>query len=82
MTNNYPVPINDGEWDRGLWWMVLASGGLHLAVIGVLLLMPKQFLHHPPPLVSYSVDLVAPDRVGGSNVVQGGKGRVRKVAAQ
>lgn len=77
MTNNYPVPINDGEWDRGLWWMVLASGGLHLAVIGVLLLMPKQFLNHPPPLVSYSVDLVAPDRVGGSNVVQGGKGRVQ-----
>ena len=76
MTSEYPVAINGGEWDRGLWWMVLASGALHLVVIAVLLLMPKHFLHPPPPLLSYSVDLVAPDRIGGTNVVQGGKGRV------
>jgi colicin import membrane protein len=76
VSNDYPVSIDNGEWDRGLWWMVLVSGGLHLVVMTVVLLMPKQFLHHPPPLVSYSVDLVAPDRIGGSNVVQGGKGRV------
>ncbi|HLY77963.1 MAG TPA: cell envelope integrity protein TolA, partial [Caulobacteraceae bacterium] len=31
---------------------------------------------HPPPLVSYSVDLVAPDKVGGTNLIHGGKGRV------
>lgn len=68
--------MSEGEWDRSLWWMVLASGGLHVVVIAVVLLMPQHFLHHPPPLVSYSVDLVALDRVGGSNVVQGGKGRV------
>ena len=76
MTNEFPVSGSEGEWDRGLWWMVLASGGLHLAVIAVLLLMPQRFAHRPPLLVSYSVDLVAPDRVGGSNIVQGGKGRV------
>ncbi len=76
MTNEYPVSIDGGDWDRSLWWMVLASGALHLVAIGVVLLMPKQFMHHAAPLVSYSVDLVSADRVGGSNVVQGGKGRV------
>ena len=76
VSDEFPVPIGEGEWDRSLWWMVLASGGLHLVIIAVVLLMPQHFLHHPPPLVSYSVDLVSLDRVGGSNVVQGGKGRV------
>jgi colicin import membrane protein len=76
VTNEFPLSGGEGEWDRGLWWMVLASGALHLIVITVLVLMPQRFLHHSPPLVSYSVDLVAPDRVGGTNIVQGGKGRV------
>jgi TolA protein len=56
--------------------MVLASGGLHLVAIAVILFMPQRFAHRPPPLVSYTVDLVAPDRVGGTNIVPGGKGRV------
>ncbi len=76
MTNEFPVSGSEGDWDRSLWWMVLASGAMHLVAIAVLVLMPQQFMHHPPPLVSYSVDLVAPDRVGGTNIVQGGKGRV------
>ncbi len=76
MTDHFPVTVNDGEWERGLWWMVLASGGLHLVAIAVILLMPQRFAHHPPALVSYTVDLVAADRVGGTNIVPGGKGRV------
>jgi colicin import membrane protein len=76
VTNEFPVSGSDGEWDRGLWWMVLASGALHLIVIAVLLLMPQRFIHRPPRLVSYAVDLVAPERVGGTNIVEGGKGRV------
>ena len=68
--------INEHEWDRGLWWMVLASGAAHVVAFVLLLLIPQSFAHHPPPLVSYTVDLVAPDKVGGSNVVPGGKGRV------
>jgi len=57
--------------------MVAASGGLHVLLIGLLLLIPQSFLHHPPPMHSYTVDLVAPDLVGGSNVIAGGKGRVQ-----
>lgn len=57
--------------------MVAASGGLHVLLIGLLLLIPQSFLHHPPPMRSYTVDLVAPDLVGGSNVIAGGKGRVQ-----
>ena len=68
--------INEQEWDRGLWWMVLASGAAHVVAFVLLLLIPQSFAHHPPPLVSYTVDLVAPDKIGGTNVIAGGKGRV------
>ncbi|MFQ5668147.1 MAG: energy transducer TonB [Candidatus Binatia bacterium] len=76
MIERAPLSVNGREWEGGLWWMVLASGGLHAATIGLLLLIPPGFMHHPPALVSYTVDLVAPDKVGGSNIIKGGKGRV------
>lgn len=76
MTTQPPITVSEPEWDRGLWWMVLASGALHLVAVGLLLLVPHTFLHHPPPLKSYTVDLVAPDKVGGTNLIRGGKGRV------
>jgi TonB family protein len=72
-----PFPINEREWDGGLWLMVLASGGLHVLAVALLLLLPHSFAHHPPAMLSYTVDLVAPDKVGGTNVVAGGKGRVQ-----
>jgi len=57
--------------------MVLVSLAIHLAIIAVVLLLPNALLRQPPPpLVSYSVDLIAPDKVGGTNVIEGGKGRV------
>jgi colicin import membrane protein len=76
MTEDFPVPVGQPEWDRGLWWMVLASGAAHLLFITLLLLLPHTFLHRPPALRSYTVDLIAPDRIGGTNVIAGGKGRV------
>ena len=77
VTGQPPVVVGEREWDGSLWWSVLASGGLHLLVIAIVLLIPRRFTPPPPALVSYSVDLVAPDRVGGTNVVAGGKGRVQ-----
>jgi colicin import membrane protein len=77
MIEDSRVPVDQPEWDRGLWWMVLVSGTVHLACITAIVLMPSRFLHHPPPLKSYTVDLVAPDLVGGTNMIAGGKGRVQ-----
>ena len=78
MTEHHPDIISAPEWDRELWWMIGASGGAHIVGIVLLLLIPHSFLHHPPAMVSYSVDLVAPDKVGGTNSIEGGKGRVEK----
>jgi TonB family protein len=77
VTERPPVTISEREWESRLWWMVAASGGLHVLLIGLLVLIPHSFLHHPPPMHSYTVDLVAPDQVGGSNMIAGGKGRVQ-----
>jgi TonB family protein len=71
-----PVTVGQRDWDRGLLRMVLASGALHLVAIALLVLIPHSFLHQPPPLRSYTVDLVSPDKLGGNNLMAGGKGRV------
>jgi colicin import membrane protein len=72
---HHPLTVGGPEWEPALWWMVLASGGLHLLAIALLVLLPYSFLHHPPPLQSYTVDLVNPNAIGGNNMVRGGKGR-------
>lgn len=71
-----PIPIGEPEWDRGLWAMVAASGVLHIIAIVLVIIIPHTFLHRPPALKSYTVDLIAPDHVGGTNMIPGGKGRV------
>jgi colicin import membrane protein len=71
-----PIPLGEPEWDRSLWRMVAASGVLHVIVITLLIVIPYTFLHRPPALKSYTVDLIAPDHVGGTNMIAGGKGRV------
>jgi TolA protein len=77
VTEKTPITVSEPEWERGLGWMVVVSLVIHIAIIAVVLLLPNSFLHRPPPpLVSYTVDLVAPDKVGGTNVLEGGKGRV------
>ncbi|GIW44124.1 MAG: hypothetical protein KatS3mg077_1406 [Candidatus Binatia bacterium] len=56
--------------------MIAVSALLHALLVGVALWMPKHWFVRPaPPLVSYTVDLVAPERLGGTNLVEGGKGR-------
>ena len=76
MIEQVPLVFNEREWDRGLWRMVVVSGVLHVVAIVLVLLLPHTFTRRPPPMISYTVDLVAPDKVGGTNVIQGGKGRV------
>lgn len=76
MSDESPIQVSQPEWDGGLWKMVLASGGLHLLALALLLVVPYRFIHRPPAMVSYTVDLVAQDRVGGTNVLEGGRGRV------
>jgi colicin import membrane protein len=71
-----PIPLGEPEWDRSLWRMVAASGVLHVILITLLIVVPYTFLHRPPALKSYTVDLIAPDHVGGTNMIAGGKGRV------
>ncbi len=58
--------------------MILASGIVHALVLVLIILFPTAWLHSSPPApVSYTVDLVAPNKLGGSNIVAGGKGRVQ-----
>ena len=76
MTDESHFTVSEPAWDRDLWWMVLASGGLHLLAVALIVFIPHSFAHRPPPLMSYTVDLVAPDKVGGNNMIAGGKGRV------
>jgi TonB family protein len=68
--------MQDREWDGGLFWMVAASGGLHLLFVALVVLAPISFAPRQPPMMSYTVDLIAPDKIGGTNMVEGGKGKV------
>ena len=58
--------------DRSLIGMILASAVLHGGVVALFLAMPDRFLSGPPKMESYTVDLVAPDVVGGTNLLAGG----------
>lgn len=58
--------------------MIALSAALHAAVVLLVLLVPREWLaRSAPPLVSYTVDLVAPDQLGGTNLVEGSQGRTR-----
>ena len=58
--------------DRGLMGSTLASAAIHAAVVALLLTMPGRLLSPPSKMESYTVDLVAPDVLGGTNLVPGG----------
>jgi TonB family protein len=54
-----------------LVWTVLASAAVHVALAGMLIVASRSLLRpRPLPLVSYSVELVAPDRLGGNRRFQ------------
>jgi len=58
--------------DRGLIGTTLMSALLHAAVVGLLIALPAQFLRAPDRMDSYTVDLVAPNVLGGTQLVPGG----------
>ncbi len=57
--------------ERGLIWTIAVSAAAHVGLLVVLLTVPGHFLTVPRGLESYSVDLVAPEVVGGTNLVVG-----------
>ncbi|MCX8070891.1 MAG: cell envelope integrity protein TolA [Candidatus Binatia bacterium] len=58
--------------------MIALSALVHAAIVMLALLVPKDwFLRNAPPLVSYTVDLVAPEQLGGTNLIEGGRGRTQ-----
>jgi colicin import membrane protein len=59
----------------GLVMTIAVSAFLHVAAIAVLVSLPRRFLGAAPPLASYTVDLVAPDSIGGTNLQPGSGGR-------
>lgn len=61
-------PSGEGE----LGWTIGISALIHVAGIAALALLPTR-LPGPRPLESYTVDLVAPSAVGGTNLVAGRK---------
>lgn len=78
MQQQSPIHPDAGEWERELWWMVLASAVVHVSLVLAVWLVPREmFLRPAPPVTSYVVDLVAPDKIGGTNLIEGSKGRVQ-----
>lgn len=58
--------------DRGLVGTIVASAAIHAAALALLMTMPGSFLSGPRKMESYTVDLVAPNVIGGTNLVPGG----------
>lgn len=54
--------------DRGLLWTTCLSALVHGFLLGAALLLPAYFLSASPRIESYTVDLVAPDVLGGTNL--------------
>ena len=58
--------------EPGLVAMIIASAALHIGGVALLLTLPGKFLSAPTGPVSYTVDLIAPNTIGGTNLVKGG----------
>jgi TonB family protein len=67
--------------DRGLVGTTMASAAIHAALVALLLTVPGRLLAPSPKMESYTVDLVAPDVLGGTNLLQGG-GKAKEPAAR
>ena len=70
----FPAVLRRSSQDVGLVWTIMVSALVHAAVVGALLVTPQRFLGAPPPLESYTVELVAQDVIGGTNLVPGAGG--------
>ena len=67
--------------DRGLVGSTVASAVVHAALVLLLLTMPGRLLVPSAKMESYTVDLVSPDEIGGTNLVPGG-GKAKEPAAK
>ena len=67
--------------DRGLVGSTVASAVIHAALVLLLLTMPGRLLVPSAKMESYTVDLVSPDEIGGTNLVPGG-GKAKEPAAK
>jgi len=67
--------------DRGLVGSTVASAVVHAALVLLLLTMPGRLLVPSAKMESYTVDLVSPDVIGGTNLVPGG-GKAKEPAAK
>lgn len=62
--------------ERGLVGTIAVSALLHAGILGLLIAVPGRFQSAPPRMQSYTVDLIAPDVIGGTNLVRGGGPRL------
>lgn len=69
------LPSAGGEFERGFGWTLALSAAAHAALLAALVLAPGFVLRPEPKVASYTVDLVDPSRIGGTNLVEGSKGR-------
>jgi colicin import membrane protein len=76
VTNEKSLPSSQREFERGFGWTLLLSGVAHVLVIIALVVAPEFALRPQPQMKSYSVDLVDPSKLGGTNLVSGSKGKV------
>jgi len=75
VTNEKHLPSSQREFERGFAWTLLLSAAAHALIIGALLLAPGFVLRPQPQLKSYTVDLVDPSKLGGTNLIAGSKGK-------
>lgn len=69
------LPSAGREFERGFGWTLALSTAAHVLILGGLLLVPGVRLEPQPKLQSYSVDLVDPNKLGGTNLIAGSKGK-------
>jgi colicin import membrane protein len=60
--------------------MVIASAAVHLLLIIAVFVVPLSLTRARPAPVSYTVDLVAPDKLGGTNLVSKPRAPARRAA--
>lgn len=61
--------------------MVLASAAVHVVAVALAVVLPYSLRDDSPKAVSYTVDLIAPDRLGGTNIPGRAKPRPQAKAA-
>ena len=69
MASAYPEILVRPPRSTGLIWTVAVSAAMHALAIALLLASPRGFLGATPPMESYTVDLVAPNVLGGTNLI-------------